>query len=93
MKVKEPELLRKYRPQIDKSIEDIRGRGFCTSQGEIRREVHAVGAPMRRLVDGEIVSFNCTVPAFMMKKGQLDDDIGPRLVSMVRDIEAALGMS
>jgi hypothetical protein len=48
---------------------------------------------MRRLADGEIVSFNCTVPAFMMKKGQLDDDIGPRLVSMVRDIEAALGMT
>jgi hypothetical protein len=29
----------------------------------------------------------------MLKKGQLEDDIGPRLVSMVRDIEAALGMS
>ena len=93
MKVKEPELLKKYKSQIDKSIEDIRSRGFCTSQGEIRREVHAAGAPMRRTVDGEIVSFNCTVPAFMLKKGQLDDDIGPRLVSMVRDIEAALGMS
>ena len=91
--VKEPESLRKYRPQIDKSIEDIRGRGFCTSLGEIRREVHAAGAPMRRMVDGEIVSFNCTVPAFILKKGQLDDDIGPRLVSMVRDIEAALGMN
>jgi DNA-binding IclR family transcriptional regulator len=93
MKVKEPESLRKYKPQIDKSIDDIRGRGFCTSQGEIRREVHAAGAPMRRTVDGEIVSFNCAVPAFMLKKDQLDDDIGPRLVSMVRDIEAALGMS
>ena len=93
MKVKEPESLKKYRPQIDKSIEDIRTRGFCTSLGEIRREVHAAGAPMRRTVDGEIVSFNCTVPAFVLKKGQLDDDIGPRLVSMVRDIEAALGMN
>ena len=93
MKVKEPESLRKYRPQIDKSIEDIRGRGFCTSLGEIRREVHAAGAPMRRTVDGEIVSFNCAVPAFMLKKNQLEDDIGPRLVSMVRDIEAALGMA
>ena len=91
MKVKEPESLRKYRPQIDKSIEDIRGRGFCTSAGEIRREVHAAGAPMRRMVDGEIVSFNCTVPAFMLKKGQLEEDFGPHLVSMVRNIEAALG--
>ena len=92
MKVKEPDTLRKYKAQIDRALEDIRGRGFCVSLGELRREVHAVGVPMRRTVDGEIVSFNCGVPAFMLKKGQLEEDIGPRLVAMVRNIEAALGM-
>ena len=92
MKVKEPEMLRKFKPQIDKGLEDIRGRGFCSSLGELRREVHAVGAPMRRTVDNEIVAFNCGVQTFLLKKGQLDDDIGPRLVAMVRNIEAALGM-
>jgi len=92
MKVKEPELYRKYRPMIDKSLEDIRSRGFCLSMGELRREIYAVGVPMRRTVDGEIVAFNCGVPAFMLKKGQLEEDIGPRLVAMVRNIEAALGM-
>jgi DNA-binding IclR family transcriptional regulator len=54
--------------------------------------VHAVGVPMRRSVDGEIVTFNCGVPAFILKKGQLEDDIGPRLVAMVRNIEAAVGI-
>ena len=67
-------------------------RGFCASSGELRREVHAVGVPMRRTVDGEIVAFNCIVPAFMVKKGQLEDDLGPRLVAMVRNIEANLGL-
>ena len=43
-------------------------------------------------VDGEIVGFNCIVPAFMVKKGQLEDDLGPRLVAMVRNIEASLGL-
>ena len=28
----------------------------------------------------------------MLKKGQLEEDFGPRLVSMVRNIEAALGI-
>jgi hypothetical protein len=51
-----------------------------------------VGVPMRRTVDGEIVAFNCIVPAFMVKKGQLEDDLGPRLVAMVRNIEASLGL-
>jgi DNA-binding IclR family transcriptional regulator len=92
MKVKEPEMLRRFKSQIDKGIEDIRGRGFCSSLGELRREVHAVGAPMRRSVDGEIVAFNCGVQTFLLKKGQLEDDIGPRLVAMVRNIEAALGI-
>jgi DNA-binding IclR family transcriptional regulator len=92
MKVKEPELHRKYRPQMDKAIEDIRMRGFCVSNGELRREVHSVGVPMRRTVDGEIVAFNCSVPSFVLKKGQLEEDLGPRLVAMVRNVEAGLGM-
>jgi DNA-binding IclR family transcriptional regulator len=92
MKVKEPESHRKYRAAIDKGLEDIRSRGFCASMGEFRREHFAVGVPMRRTVDGEIVAFNCGVPAFMVKKGQLEDDIGPRLVAMVRNIEASLGL-
>jgi len=92
MKVKEPELHRKHRPQMDKAIEDIRMRGFCVSYGELRREIHSVGVPMRRTVDGEIVAFNCSVPSFVLKKGQLEEDLGPRLVAMVRNIEAGLGM-
>jgi DNA-binding IclR family transcriptional regulator len=92
MKVKEPEMLRKYQPAIAKGLEDVRGKGYCVSSGDLRREVHAVGVPMRRSVDGEIVTFNCGVPAFMLKKGQLEEDLGPRLVAMVRNIEAAVGI-
>ena len=82
-------MLRKYQTSIAKSLEDIRGKGYCVSNGDLRREVHAVGVPMRRNVDGEVVTFNCGVPAFVIKKGQLEDDIGPRLVGMVRNIESA----
>ena len=92
IKVKEPELHRKFRAAMEKSLEDIRTRGFCVSVGELRREVSAVAVPMRRTVDGEIVAFNCGVPAFALKKGQLEEDIGPRLVAMVRTVEAALGI-
>lgn len=92
MKVKEAEMHRKYRAQLDKAVEDIRMRGFCVSYGELRREVYSVGVPMRRTVDGEIVAFNCSVPSFVLKKGQLEEDLGPRLVTMVRNIEAGLGM-
>jgi DNA-binding IclR family transcriptional regulator len=92
MKVKEPEMLHKYQGSITKSLDEIRTRGFCIANGEIRREVNAVGVPMRRTVDGEIITFNCGMPSFVLKKGQLEDDIGPRLVAMVRNIEAAVGI-
>ena len=92
MKVKEPEMLRKNQPAIAKSLDDIRAKGYCVANGDIRRDVHAVGVPMRRNVDGEIVTFNCAVPVFVLKKGQLEEDIGPRLVAMVRNIEAAVGI-
>ena len=92
MKVKEPEMHRRNRPQIDKAMEDIRARGFCVSLGELHRELFAVGVPMRRTIDGEVIAFNCTVPAFQYKKEQLEEEVGPRLVAMVRNIEASLGM-
>lgn len=92
MKVKEPEQYKRHRAAIDKGLEEIKSRGFCTSSVDVRREVYAVGVPMRRTVDGELVSFNCSVPAFLLKKGQLEEDIGPRLVAMVRNIEATLGL-
>ncbi len=65
--------------------------GF-TIEGELRREIYAVGVPMRRTVDGEVVAFNCGVPSFMVKDGQLENDIGPRLVALVRKIEGWLGL-
>ena len=92
MKVKEPETYARNRAHIEKALEDIRSRGYCITPRELRRESYAVGAPMRRPVDGELVSFNCSVPAFLLKKGQLEGDLGPRLVAMIRNLESALGM-
>src|SRR5256885_8638097 len=68
LKVKDPEAHRKYRISIDKSLEDLRARGFCASMGELRREGYGVGPPTRRTVDGAIVSFNCTRPAFLAEE-------------------------
>ena len=93
MKVKEPEAHRKYRAH-DRQVArgHPRARLLRLHAASCAARYYAVGVPMRRTVDGEIVAFNCIVPAFMVKKGQLEDDIGPRLVAMVRNIEASLGL-
>jgi DNA-binding IclR family transcriptional regulator len=56
-----------------------------------RNDVHAVGVPLK-LNDGTgPYAFNCGAPAFRFTEDRLMNDIGPRLVTMVRKIEAALG--
>jgi DNA-binding IclR family transcriptional regulator len=65
--------------------------GFAISAGEWQNDVHAVGVALK-LNDGTgPYAFNCGAPAFRFTEERLMTDIGPRLVSMVRKIEAALG--
>jgi DNA-binding IclR family transcriptional regulator len=91
MKVKEPEAHRKFRPSIDKALDDIRMRGFCASTGELRREVYAV-AP-RCAARSTARSCRSTASSRLHgEEGQLEDDLGPRLV-MVRNIEASIGFT
>jgi DNA-binding IclR family transcriptional regulator len=93
IKVKTPEDWKSYQQAIASSIQHYRDHGYCVSYGDLRREIHAVAVPMRAMADGTILVFNCGVPAFLLSNGQLTGDIGPRLVSMVRSVEAILGMS
>ena len=68
-----------------------RSYGFAISAGEWQDDIHAVGVALK-LNDGTgPYAFNCGAPAFRFTEERLRNDIGPRLVAMVRNIEAALG--
>lgn len=81
----------KLRGGIERAGESVQRYGFAMSAGEWQDDVHAVGAALK-LNDGTgPYAFNCGAPAFRFSEDRLRNDIGPRLVSMVRNIEAALG--
>jgi DNA-binding IclR family transcriptional regulator len=81
----------RLRDGIERSGETIAKHGFAISAGEWQDDVHAVGVALR-LNDGTgPYAFNCGAPAFRFTEDRLRNDIGPRLVAMVRNIEAALG--
>lgn len=81
----------KIRDGIERSAETVAKHGFAMSAGEWQDDVHAVGVAMK-LNDGTgPYAFNCGAPAFRFTEQRLLTDIGPRLVAMVRQIEAALG--
>jgi DNA-binding IclR family transcriptional regulator len=81
----------KLRDGIERSGEAVSKHGFAISAGEWQNDVHAVGVALK-LNDGTgPYAFNCGAPAFRFTEDRLLSDIGPRLVAMVRNIEAALG--
>jgi DNA-binding IclR family transcriptional regulator len=81
----------KLRDGIERSGEMVAKHGFAISAGEWQDDVHAVGVALK-LNDGTgPYAFNCGAPAFRFTEDRLRHDIGPRLVAMVRNIEAALG--
>jgi DNA-binding IclR family transcriptional regulator len=81
----------KLREGIERSGEIVAKHGFAISAGEWQDDVHAVGVALK-LNDGTgPYAFNCGAPAFRFTEERLLTDIGPRLVAMVRNIEAALG--
>ncbi len=81
----------KLRDGIERSGETMAKHGFTISAGEWQDDVAAVGVGLK-LNDGTgPYAFNCGAPAFHFTEDRLRNDIGPRLVAMVRNIEAALG--
>ena len=81
----------RMRDGIERAGEMVARQGFTISAGEWQDDVHAVGVALK-LSDGTgQYAFNCGAPAFRFTEDRLINDIGPRLVTMVRNIEAALG--
>jgi DNA-binding IclR family transcriptional regulator len=83
-------------PAVKKGIEqasrEYGDKGYCTSLGDWRREVHAIAAP---LVTGdgpdpEILVFSCSGAAFQFSREALEKNIGPRLLTLVGNVRTAL---
>ena len=73
---------------LQQAMRDYQARGFCLSIGDWRGDVNAVGVPMLPIAGSRLLTFNCAAPSFVLRQHMLEDDIGPRLVNLVRTIES-----
>src|SRR6516162_4105250 len=78
IKIKTPESYEHHHKKIMQAMSDFERMGFCMSWGDLRRDVYAVGVPLRLLSSGEIVVFNCAMLALLVKPAKIRADIGPR---------------
>ncbi len=83
-----PEDWPEVRKGVERAFRDYADYGFCLSLGEWQRDVNAVGVALHHESHG-LLAFNCGGPSFHLKREKLEDDIGPRLLHMVHNIEAA----
>jgi DNA-binding IclR family transcriptional regulator len=78
------------RRAIEQAVEDVRTRGFTLSVGEWQADISGVGVPIISPDRSGVFAFNCGAPAFHFTREKLERDIGPRLVNLARNVEAAL---
>jgi DNA-binding IclR family transcriptional regulator len=78
----------KHKTSIEQATREYQERGFCLSIGQWRSDVNAVAVPMMPIAGSRRLAFNCAAPSFVLRQHMLEDDIGPRLVNLVRTIEA-----
>ncbi|MGE4371082.1 MAG: IclR family transcriptional regulator [Burkholderiaceae bacterium] len=88
--VKEPELLKQHIDNVQQCLKDFETYGFCFSLGDYDPHTHAVAVPMRLPDTQEILVFNCAVRVDRLAPNALCNDLGPRLLDMVKAIESAL---
>jgi DNA-binding IclR family transcriptional regulator len=80
----------KLRSGIERALEHYHRHGFTISVGDWAEGINAVGVPLIAADGSGIFAFNCGAPAFLISPERLNDDIGPRLVEMVRKVEMVL---
>lgn len=88
IRTRHPEDWPKLRKGLEKAFRDYADYGYCLSIGEWHRDVNAVAVPMTHAQHG-LLAFNCGGPSFQLSREKLEEDIGPRLVLMVSNIEAS----
>jgi len=75
---------------IDAALNEYATRGFCLSYGDWDKDIASVGVPFAA-PDGTQMAFNCGGPSFVLSREKLEHDIGPRLVALVKRVDAAIG--
>jgi DNA-binding IclR family transcriptional regulator len=75
---------------IAQAIEDYRTHGYTLSIGDWKQDVHAVAVPLVPPDRSRTLAINCGGPSFLFDRDRLTTDLGPRLVKLVQNIEAAL---
>jgi DNA-binding IclR family transcriptional regulator len=92
LRVEDPERFALDAPVWEADQKAFPQRRYCYSRGDWRKEVHAVGAPIRQTQREELTALNCTLSAYRADEDMLEQQVAPRLLDAIRQIETACGV-
>lgn len=76
----------KIKGGLEQAMIDYQDKGFCLSLGDWDKGVHGVAVPFIPGDETEVLSFNVGGPPFILTSDKLLNDIGPRLVTLVKNL-------
>lgn len=80
----------RIKANLEQAMKDYQEKGFCLSVGDWQKDVNAVAVPFIPVDGSDVLSFNCGGPSFNIRRHMLEDDIGPHLVALVKNVHAAM---
>lgn len=79
--------------RLKQAAEEIATRGFCANFGDWNVQVNSVAVPFRMPNrDMPVLAFNCGGPSYVLPRDRLENELGPRLVDLARNVSAAGGI-
>ena len=74
---------------LDRALRDYRQFGFVTTEGEWHADISAVGVPLVINAGDEILALSCGGPACNMTRTVLVEQLGPLLLRLAAEVQAA----
>lgn len=75
------------RQRVRDALDQVRGRGYCASTGDIGADLVVVAAPLI-IADHPAFVIGCAAPAASLPRARLVEVVGPRLASLVDRLRA-----
>jgi DNA-binding IclR family transcriptional regulator len=92
IRVAEPGAFERYADIVDRAREELQREGYCSARADWQPNRHGFAVPLHGLVDGIQYVLNCAVSTSRAGFAQSRRDVAPRLVTLARTVEVALGL-
>jgi DNA-binding IclR family transcriptional regulator len=93
LRVNDPTQYREFATHALEARRAFSQRGYCVNRGEWRGDVFGFAVPLAKPLDGALFVVNCGTSAQSGRFAEIERDIAPRLIALVRSVEVLVGLT